>query len=264
MTATVPELENETGQPGPEEESGKMSFLEHLDELRRRLVRIVSYLGIGLVACFYFSKNIYNFIAIPLTNLLPPGSKPIFTNLTDPFTLYVKVALLSSVFITIPLSLYEVWGFIAPGLYRKEKRYVVPFMVTSILLFVAGGAFCYYIVLPQAYAVLLKFGEDFTAAIKIDEYLDLTLLMLLGFGLVFEMPVVVAFLSMFGLVSARFLWSKFKYAVIIMVAIAAILSPTGDAVSLLIWAAPMVVLYVVSIAVAALFGWRRKKREASA
>jgi sec-independent protein translocase protein TatC len=110
----------------------------------------------------------------------------------------------------------------------------------------------------------LKFGEDFTAAIKIDEYLDLTLLMLLGFGLVFEMPVVVAFLSMFGLVSARFLWSKFKYAVIIMVAIAAILSPTGDAVSLLIWAAPMVVLYVVSIAVAALFGWRRKKREASA
>jgi sec-independent protein translocase protein TatC len=112
--------------------------------------------------------------------------------------------------------------------------------------------------------VLLKFGEDFTPAIKIDEYLDLTLVMLLGFGLVFEMPVVVAFLSIFGLVSAGFLWRKFKYAIVIMVALAAVLSPTGDAVNLIIWAAPMVILYLVSIGVAALFSWSRKKREGRA
>jgi sec-independent protein translocase protein TatC len=262
--ATI-ELEKETGQPEPdEEETGKMSFLDHLDELRKRLVRIVTYLGIGLVACFYFSKDIYRFIAIPLTKLLPPGTKPIFTNLTDPFTLYIKVALLAAVFVTIPLSLYEVWKFIAPGLYRKEKRYVVPFMMSSVLLFLGGAAFCYYVVLPQAYTVLLKFGEDFTPAIKIDEYLDLTLMMLLGFGLVFEMPVVVAFLSLFGLVSAGFLWRKFKYAFLIMVVLAAVLSPTGDAVNLIIWSAPMIVLYLVSIGVAALFSWSRKKREGRA
>ena len=259
------EVDSPAGQPEPEEEeTGKMSFLDHLDELRKRLVRIVTYLGIGLIACFYFSKDIYNFIAVPLTSVLPAGTKPIFTNLTDPFTLYIKVALLAGVFVTIPFTLYEVWKFIAPGLYRKEKRYVVPFMVSSVLLFLAGAAFCYYIVLPPTYTVLLKFGADFTPAIKIDEYLDLTLVMLLGFGLVFEMPVVVAFLSIFGLVSAGFLWRKFKYAVLIMVALAAVVSPTGDAVSLTMWAAPMVILYVVSIGVAALFSWNRKKREGRA
>jgi len=259
------EVDRPAGQPEPEEEeTGKMSFLDHLDELRKRLVRIVTYLGIGLIACFYFSKDIYNFIAVPLTSVLPAGTKPIFTNLTDPFTLYIKVALLAGVFVTIPFTLYEVWKFIAPGLYRREKRYVVPFMFSSVLLFLVGAAFCYYIVLSPTYTVLLKFGADFTPAIKIDEYLDLTLVMLLGFGLVFEMPVVVAFLSIFGLVSPGFLWRKFKYAVLIMVVLAAVISPTGDAVSLIIWAAPMVILYVVSIAVAALLNWNRKKREGRA
>ncbi len=258
-------VDSPAGEPEPEEEeTGKMSFLDHLDELRKRLIRIVTYLLIGLIVCFYFSRDIYNFIAIPLTRLLPAGTKPIFTNLTEPFTLYIKVALLSGVFLTIPFTLYEVWKFIAPGLYRKEKRYVVPFMVSSVLLFLGGAAFCYYIVLPPTYAVLLKLGADFTPAPKIDEYLDLTLVMLLGFGLVFEMPVVAAFLSIFGLVSAGFLWRKFKYAILIMVVLAAVLSPTGDAVSLIIWAAPMIILYLVSIGVAALFSWSRKKREGRA
>jgi len=263
MKASTTEPEDSVDQPEPEEESGKMSFLDHLDELRRRLVRIVAYLGAGLVVCFYFSKEIYNFIAVPLMAILPAGTKMIFTNLTDPFTLYIKVSLLAAVFFTIPLSLYEVWKFIAPGLYRREKRYVFPFMFSSILLFVGGTAFCYYIVLPRVFAVLVKLGEEFSPQLKIDEYLDLTLVMLLGFGLVFEMPVVVAFLSLFGLVTAGFLWRKFKYALVIMVILAAVLSPTGDAVSLIIWAAPMIILYILSIGVAALFGWRRKKREAS-
>ena len=254
------ELETATDQPDPEE-SGKMSFLEHLDELRKRLIRIIIYLGIGFVACFYFSKDIYNFISVPITQYLPAGYKLAYTNPTDPFTLYIKVALLAGVFLTIPFSLYEVWKFIAPGLYRKEKKYVVPFMVSSVILFLAGGAFGYYIVLPTTYGFLIKLGEDFMPVIKIDEYLDLTLTMLLGFGLVFEMPVVVAFLSMFGLVSAHFLWSKFKYSIVIIVALAAILSPTGDAFNLVIWAAPMIVLYLFSIGIAAIFGWKRKKKE---
>jgi sec-independent protein translocase protein TatC len=170
----------------------------------------------------------------------------------------MKVSILAGIFITAPFCLYEVWKFIAPGLYRKEKRYVVPFLVTSVLLFLSGGAFCYWIVLPQAYGFLINFGSDFMPVIKIDEYLDLTNMMILGFGLIFEMPVIVAFLSIFGLISARFLWSKFKFALILIVGLAALLSPTGDAFNLLIWAAPMVVLYIISIGVAAIFGWRRK------
>ncbi len=256
---TTTELEEEAGAPEPEEEeSGKMSFLEHLDELRRRLVRIVTYIGVGFLASFYFHKEIYRFISAPIVKSLPEGTKLAYTNPTDPFTLYMKVALLAGIFLTIPFSLYEVWKFIAAGLYRKEKRYIVPFLMSSVLLFLAGGAFCYYIVLPSAYGFLLKMGEDFMPVIKIDEYLDLTNTMILGFGLVFEMPVIVAFLSLFGLVSARFLWSKFQYAIVLIVILAAILSPTGDAFNLAIWSAPMVALYIVSIGIAALFSWRRK------
>ena len=259
MKDATTELDPETGPKEPESESGKMSFLEHLDELRRRLVHIASYIGVGFIVCWIFSKRIYDFLAIPITDALPEGTKLAFTNPTDPFTLYMKVAFIGSIFLTIPLTLYEVWKFIAPGLYVKEKKYIAPFLFTSVLLFVAGGAFCYYIVLPAAYGFLITLGSSFTPVIKINEYLDLTNTMLLGFGLVFEMPVIIAFLALFGLVSAKFLWDKFKYAMIIIVALAAALSPTGDAFNLLIWAAPMIVLYVLSIGVAAIFGWRRKK-----
>jgi sec-independent protein translocase protein TatC len=117
--------------------------------------------------------------------------------------------------------------------------------------------------MPQAYGFLIKMGSDFKPMISVMEYWDMTLMMLLGFGLIFEMPVIVAFLSLWGIVTAHFLWSKFKYSIVIMVALAAIISPTGDAFNMMIWTAPMIVLYFLSIAVAALFGWRRKKREAS-
>jgi sec-independent protein translocase protein TatC len=260
MTDSPTELKPDTDEQEPEQESGKMSFLEHLDELRKRLLHIAAYLGIGFIACFVFAKRIYHFISSPIVQSLPAGTKLAYTNPTDPFTIYMKVAFIAGIFLTIPLSLYEVWKFIAPGLYRKEKKYVVPFLVTSVFLFVLGGAFCYYIVLPQAYGFLVALGGDFMPVIKIDEYLDLTNTMLLGFGLIFEMPVIVAFLSLFGLVSARFLWTKFKYSVVIIVVLAAVISPTGDAFNLMIWSAPMILLYVISIGVAALFGWRRKQK----
>jgi sec-independent protein translocase protein TatC len=263
MKDAVKEIEAQDESEEAENESAKMSFLEHLDELRKRLVRIVTFIGIGFVACFYFSKRIYQFISVPIIRSMPPGTQLVYTNPTDPFTLYIKVALIAGIFLTIPFSLYEVWRFIAPGLYRREKRYVLPFMFSSIMLFLAGGAFCYYVVLPQAYLFLIGIGSDFRPMITINEYLGLTLTMLLGFGLVFEMPVVVAFLSIFGLMSPGFLWRNFKYSLILIVAAAAILSPTGDAFNLLIWTAPMVVLYVLSIGVSALFGWQRRKREAS-
>ena len=258
--AAPPEL-----QPGPdaeelEEESGKMSFLEHLDELRKRLLRIIIYIGIGLLATFYFHEQIYDFLSVPVYKSLPPGQKLVYTKITQPFSTYVWVSVLAGIFLTIPFILYEVWKFIAPGLYRREKRYVVPFLIASVLLFLSGGAFCYTIVLPRAYGFLIKFGDKFNAMLTIEDYLDITMTMILGFGAMFEMPVVIAFLSIFGLVTAKFLWSKLKYAVVIIFIIAAFLSPTPDALNQLIYAAPMIVLYLISIGVAAIFGWRRKKR----
>ena len=131
MSEGTPELEAENSPPESENESGKMSFLEHLDELRKRLVHVVIYLAIGFAACWSFREIIYNFLSAPIIPYLPPDSKLAFTTPTAPFTLYMKVAFLGGIFLTIPLTLYEVWKFIAPGLYRKEKRYVIPFMVTS-------------------------------------------------------------------------------------------------------------------------------------
>ncbi len=245
----------------PEEESGKMSFLEHLDELRKRIIRILLYVVIGFCACFYFAERIYKFLAKPVVAALPPGDKLVVTTVTGAFAIYVKVAVLAGIFLTIPLSLYEVWKFISPGLYRKEKRYVVPFIMSSVFLFLAGGAFAYYIVIPRAYAFLIKIGEDvFKPMITADEYMDTTIMIILGFGLIFEFPVIVGFLSIFGLVTARFLWRQFKYAILVIFIVAAVISPTPDAVTQLLYAAPMIVLYVISIGVAALFGWRRKRQ----
>jgi sec-independent protein translocase protein TatC len=260
MSDATAELEPNTGTPEPENESGKMSFLEHLDELRKRLVHVAAYIAIGFAVSAFFSKQIYNFLAIPITKALPPGVKLAFTKPTDPFVLYMKVALLAGIFLTLPLTLYEVWKFIAPGLYRKEKKYVIPFLISSMALFVLGAAFCYYIVLPAAFQFLIQLGSSFTPMIMITEYLDLTNMMLLGFGMIFEMPVLAAFLSLFGLITASFLWRKFKYALLAIVVLAAFISPTGDAFNLLLWTAPMVLLYIISIGVAAILGKRRKAK----
>ncbi|NLV30573.1 MAG: twin-arginine translocase subunit TatC [Acidobacteria bacterium] len=260
MSDPTAERKPEAEDPESEQESGKMSFLDHLDELRKRLVHIAIYLGVGFIVSWFFARRIYDFLAVPITQSLPEGTKLAYTNPTDPFTLYMKVALLAGIFLTLPLTLYEVWKFIAPGLYRKEKSYVLPFLFFSILLFLSGATFCYLVVLPTAFDFLVNLGASFTPMIRINEYLDFTNMMLLGFGLIFEMPVLAAFLSMFGLVSARFLWKKFNYAMVAIVALAAVISPTGDALNLFWWSAPMVVLYLISIGVAALFGWRRRRK----
>jgi sec-independent protein translocase protein TatC len=263
MSDTVEEPDTDKNAPESQRDSGKMSFLEHLDELRKRLLHIAIYIAIGFLACWWKHKQIYDFLALPLTKLLEPGTKLVFTNITDTFSLYMKVSMLAGLFLTLPFSLYEVWKFIAPGLYRKEKRYVIPFLVSSMILFLSGAAFCYLIILPTAFKFFLDLGSSFTPVIKVDEYFDLTNMMLLGFGLIFEMPVIIGFLSLFGLVTASFLWRKFKYAIVAIVVLAAVISPTGDAFNLMVWSAPMILLYIISIGVAALFGWRRKKQAAA-
>ena len=246
------------------EEAGKMSFLDHLDELRKRLVRIAIYLAVGFLVGFYFSTDLYDFLADSIRDeIVRVGGQLSYTKPTGAFVLSMKVSLLASVFLTLPFTLFEVWKFISPGLYRKEKKYAIPFILSSIVLFLSGAVFCYKIVQPNAFKFLIEWGEKFKDVkpiIQIDEYLDMVTSMLLGFGLVFEMPVIVAFLSLFGLVSASFLWKKFNYAIICILILAAILSPTGDAFNLMLWAAPMVALYIISIGIAAIIGRRRKKK----
>ncbi len=260
MSDVTTELENKPERSESEEdESGKMSFLEHLDELRKRLLHIVAYLFGGCVLGLFFWKDIYAFLTVPVTPHLPQGQL-VFSKIQAPFNLMIKVALLGGIFLTIPGTLYEVWKFIAPGLYKKEKKYVVPFLFFSVLLFLLGGAFCYYIALPAAYKWLLNLGSNFTPLIDVMGYLDITIMMLIGFGLTFEMPVVISFLSLFGLVSAKFLFKNFKYAILIIVIIAAIMSPTADAINLMIWSGPMVLLYFVSICIAFIIEKRRKKK----
>jgi len=248
------------------EEGGKMSFLDHLDELRKRLVRIAIYLAAGFAVSFYFSEYLYNFLSAPLVAELKQmdvDGGMSWTDLISPFMTSMRVAFVASVFLTLPFTLFEVWKFISPGLYRREKKYVIPFILSSIVLFISGAAFCYKIALPGAFKFLLEWGARYEGAkpmIKIDAYLDLVTTMLLGFGLVFEMPVIISFLALFGLVSASFLWKNFRYAIVIIVIVAAFLSPTGDAFNLMLWSAPMVALYLVSIGMAAIIGARRRKK----
>jgi sec-independent protein translocase protein TatC len=246
---------------GRAELGAKMSFLEHLDELRRRLITSIIYIAVGFLVCWFFHEEIYRFIARPIQPFLKGTEKLVFTKPTEAFTLYFKVSIIASIFLTAPLLLQQVWMFIAPGLYRREKRMALPFVVSSIFLFYGGGAFAYYVVLPTAYQFLLGFGSDFQPMIKIDEYWDLTSTIILGFGVIFELPVLVAFLSLFGLITPRFLWKNFKYAVLIIFILAAVLSPTPDAVTQTIYAGPMILLYIVSILVSWLFQRRRDKQE---
>ncbi len=252
----------ESSRPGksgeePESDAGKMSFLEHLNELRQRLVRIIAYTGAGFLACLYFHRQIYHFISAPILPFLP-NKQLIVTGVMDSIVFDMKVSLIAGIFLTSPFTLFEIWKFIAPALYQREKRFVLPFLMASVLLFVGGGMFCYYFVLPMVFDVMLKWNPEVTPFVAIDKYLDFTNMMLLSFAAVFEMPVVVAFLSIFGLVTAKFLLKNFHYALLIIVIAAAVISPTQDGISLLMWAAPMLVLYIVSIGVAALFGWRRR------
>lgn len=230
-----------------------MGFLDHLEELRRRIIYSVAAVAVGFFACWWKVEHIYDIMQRPIMDALRANGmaeKLVYLNPTEPFNLYLKIAALAGLFLTSPFVLYQVWMFISPGLYRHEKRYVVPFMASTIALFSAGGYFGYAIVYPQALNFLIKFGKQFQPMITIKEYTDLFLAIILGMGLIFEMPILVFFLSLMGIVSAGFMWKNFRYSILVIFVIAAIVTPTTDILNMCIFAAPMIALYVVSIGVA--------------
>ncbi len=229
-----------------------MGFLDHLEELRKRIVYSIISVGAGFAICWGYHVRIYGVMQKPIMETLKAkglSEKLVYLNPTEPFNLYLKVSALAGLFLTSPFVLYQVWMFISPGLYRREKRYAVPFMISTIALFLCGGYFGYKIVYPRALDFLIDFGRQFQPMITIGEYTQLFLSIVLGMGLIFEMPILIFFLSLMGIVSPGFMWKHFRYAILIIFVIAAIVTPTPDIINMCIFAAPMLALYVFSIGV---------------
>jgi sec-independent protein translocase protein TatC len=346
-----------TNQLEEQDLGGQMSFLEHLDELRKRLMRAVLIIGIAFVFCFYFSEQIYNFLSVPvvkaiaeaqrqqipvegitgneqiitLSNLevgnkgryvfnrvttlggttIPNGTsvnvvvakdknekvglfteEPIFSGWTvipagirvvdlstpnnkepdadaklivttamEPFTLYMTVSLYAAIALSIPFLLLQVWGFISPALYQHEKKYVTPFIFLSSISFVLGAAFAYYILFPPAVSYLLGLGSNFDLMLRATDYFDFITLIMLAMGIIFQMPAITYVLSRIGIVTAGLLIQSWRIAIVVILIISAVVSPTGDIPNMMLFATPMIALYGVSIFVAWFFGRKRTKKE---
>ena len=250
----MPEIVAEAPPTGqPEESMPAMSFLDHLEELRKRLIYSIIAVTIGFFACWKYAELIFGFMQRPIMEALHRNGMPeklVYLNPTEPFNLYLKVALLAGLFLTSPFVLYQVWLFISPGLYRHEKRYVFPFMFSTVFLFLAGGLFGYKLVYQAALNFLIDYGKQFQPMITIGEYTDLFLTIIIGMGVIFELPILVFFLALMGIVNAGWMWRNLRYSILVIFIIAAIITPTTDILNMCIFAAPMVALYVLSIGIA--------------
>jgi sec-independent protein translocase protein TatC len=238
-----------------------MTFLEHLEDLRKRL--FYSFLAVIVVVlpAWFFSKDIYNVLARPVTQFLPEGEQLVFTSLPAPFFLYMKVSFLTAIFVAAPFLFLQVWYFISPGLYPRERKYVVPFVVFTTVFFVGGGLFAYLVVFPFACNFFLSMGSEFKALITVDQYFSLAMRVILGIALVFELPTLVFFLAKLGLITSRMMIKHFKYAVLLVFVIAAIITPTPDPMTQSIVAVPMLGLYGLSILIAMAVGKKKEKPE---
>ena len=229
----------------------KMPFTSHLDELRKRLIRILIAVGIGFVACWYFREWLFQVITAPLVKVLPQNSHMIYTSLPEAFFNYMKISFYASLFLTSPFTLYQLWKFVSPGLYPTEKKYVAPFVISSTILFIGGVLFGYYLALPPAYSFFVEFSSDFLKPMfSLKEYLSLSLKLLLAFGLSFELPVFIFFMAKIGIVSSKTLAKQRRYAILVIFIAAAVLTPSPDAVTQIIMAIPLMILYEFSIFIA--------------
>jgi sec-independent protein translocase protein TatC len=257
---TAPQMQRPT-RPPTADELARMSLMEHLEELRKRIVYSVVALAIAFGPCWYYVQNIFDFLAAPIQKI-QPGIKLAFLGLTDPFILYFKVAALAALFLASPVVLYQLWAFVAPGLYRKERMLAVPFVFFTTVFFLAGGAFAYMVAFPFAAKFLLGMGQNFQAVITIEKYFGFLLTVILGLGLMFEMPMLILLLSLIGVVTPRFLLRYFRHAIVIIFVVAAIITPTPDIVNLCIFAVPAIGLYLLGVG-AAFFAERFRKKKAA-
>ncbi len=245
--------------PPPESSSPeKMSFLEHLDELRRRIVFAIVSLAVAFVACFTFSTEIFEFLMGPMQMALPPGGELIATKVPEIFVLHLKMSFFVAIFVASPGWITQVWLFIAPGLYQNERRFAIPFILFGTCFFLLGAAFSHYIVFPTAVAFLTTFGsEDIQIKPAVSEVFGFYARVILGTGIVFQIPTVVFLLARLGLVTPGLLIRQFKYAVLVIFIVAAIMTPP-DVVTQTLLAFPMIGLYIISIGIAWAFGKDRE------
>jgi sec-independent protein translocase protein TatC len=243
------------------EDLKRMTLLEHLEELRRRIGWSLVAVLVGFLLCWYWAQPIFAWMAVPITQFLPPGEKLAFTGLVDPFMLYMKVALLAGIFLASPVVLWQFWLFVSPALYRHERRIAVPFVVSTTAFFLAGGYFGYKIAFPMVVRFLLTVGQDFRQVVTINEYFSMASKVILGLGLVFEMPVLIMLLARLGVVTHCFLLKYFRFAVLIIFIIAAVITPTPDIPTQCVFAFPMIGLYLLGVLVAWIFGKKRPVQE---
>src|SRR5271156_409147 len=262
----APAQPDPTTQRRPEEEpGGRMSFFEHLVDLRKRIINSLIAIGIGMVGGLLVSKYFINYIVAPMQVALRAShldDKLYYTSPAGYISLVINLGLYLGIVMAMPFVLYQIWLFVAPGLYRHERRAVSGFIVSSMFLFLCGIAFGYFILLPQMLRFLIAFAYDgpVKPLISINEYFNLILIVLVGLGIIFELPILIFILSMFGIVTPRFLMKNFRYAMLIITVVAAIVTPTPDATTMLVFMAPMIVLYFVGVIVS-YFVVRRKRAE---
>lgn len=239
----------------------KQPLLAHLKELRDRLVVCVIGLGLAFIVTYYFKEHIFRFLMEPFIKVMPAKSTFIFIGVTEAFVTYFKMSIVAAVFLSAPVLLYEIWMFIAPGLYEKEKKFVYPFIFFGSLFFICGALFCYYFVMPTAFRFFVSYAADFiTPMPDLKNYMSLTLRLLLIFGFIFELPLVSYYLSRAGIINARMLTNKRRYAILGVFIVSAILTPP-DIMSQLLLAIPLWGLYELGIVIARVFGKKETLNE---
>lgn len=236
----------------------KQPFLSHLEELRKRLVICAIGVGAGFVIAYIFSERLFQLLVAPLKAVMPEGDQMIFTNLPEMFFAYIKVAFIAGILAAAPLIFYQLWMFIAPGLYQKEKKMAIPFVISSTILFVGGALFGYFVVFPFGFKFFIGFSNEYVKALpSVKQYFSFSMKLLFAFGIVFELPVIIFFLSKMGIVTPQFLSQKRKYAILLTFALAAILTPP-DVITQCMMAGPLIVLYEIGILVSRV---AQKKKE---
>jgi len=239
----------------------KMSFTAHLGELRNRLIKCLVAVGIGFVGSYFFKEKLFQILVHPLLKAMGEKGTLIFTGVPEPFFVYLKVSLVAGIFFSAPVILYEIWAFVVPGLYSRERRYVVPFVFFSSMLFLLGTLFGYYIVCPYGFKFLLGFASyNIQPMLAIKEYFSFSTKLLLAFGFVFELPLFIVFLSKAGIVSPKTLSRQRKYAILVIFVTAAILTPP-DVATQIMMAGPLIVLFEVGVIMARIFGKKEEMPE---
>jgi sec-independent protein translocase protein TatC len=258
------ESEGESGESGDDEGEGEsdgseMSFLAHLEELRTRLVRVFIAVAVGFVACYAFAKDIFWVLMKPMVDVLE-GSNFIYTYPPEAFFTYLKSALVAGFFLTSPYTFYQLWKFIAPGLYERERKYIIPIAIFTAVFFTTGALFGYFVVFPFGFEFFAGFtAENIEFTPKLSEYFGFSLKLLFAFGMVFELPIFVFFLARLGLVTAQGMRKKRKYAILIAFICSSLLTPP-DPFTQLLMAGPIIVMYEFSVIVAKIFGRKKKPK----